>query len=95
MDSLRRDRKRILRAISVAKEKNAIDGRTYYILRSPSGAPGAYNSNDVKYLRHVGIIPKEIKYEKMLESALAVVTSNEIKYNYYVQVQSKKEEIDE
>ena len=93
MDDLRRDRKRIKRAIAVAKEKNVIDGKTYYILRDPRGMPGAYHSNDIKYLRQVGIIPKEIKYDKMLEVALAVVTSNEVKFNEYVQVQNKRESL--
>ena len=87
-----RDQRRIQRAIAVAKDKNVFDGKTYYVLRDPRGFPAAYNNHDIKYLKRLGIIPKGISYEKLLESCIAVITSTEVTINHYVKIQNKKEE---
>ncbi len=92
MNDMRRDRRRIKRAIQSAQLKNSIDGRKYYILRDLRGFPAAYNRDEIKWLKERNIIDKNDTHLEMSRAALAIVTSNKVEMQQYTAVQAKKEE---
>lgn len=92
MNDLRRDRRRILRAIEEAKIRNSIDNRKYYILRDRRGMPGAYNRSETGWLKQKGIIPKDATHLTLDHYAMAVVTSNKVEVKQYTAIHNKMEE---
>ena len=92
INDLKRDRKRISRAIESAKVKNSVDGRKYFVIRDLRGFPAAYNRSEIKWLKAHGIIPKEATHVDMDKVALAIVTNNKVEIKQYTAVQVKKEE---
>jgi hypothetical protein len=79
--------KQIERAIKRANMKNSIDGRTYYILKNVGGGFDEVNSNDLKNLRakNIRYFPRYQDYNTMIKECFAMVTSNEITRNSYVE----------
>jgi len=86
--NIRRDRKAINRAITRARNKNELDGRTYYILKNVAGGFDEVNSNDLRNLRLKGIryFPRYQDYNSMIRECFAIVTSNNTVRNSYLDV---------
>ena len=91
MWDMRRDKKRIMRAIASAKLKNSIDGRKYFVIRDVRGFPAAYNRSEILWLKAHDVIPKEAHHVELDKHALAIVTSNKVEMMQYTAVQNKKE----
>lgn len=90
--NVRRDSKAILRAMARAKEKNARDGRTYFIFRDKYGGINEFNKDDYEFwTRHNPPLLDKMDYMKRLEKAIAIVTSRKFIQEQYNQVQLKKE----
>jgi hypothetical protein len=85
--NVKRDQRAIERAIYRAILKNGSDGRTYYILKNIAGGFDEVNSNDLKNLRakNVKWFPRYQDYNTMIRECFAIVTSNEITRNSYVE----------
>ena len=85
--NVKRDRRQIERAIHRAILKNGSDGRTYYILKNVGGGFDEVNSNELKNLRakNIRYFPRYQDYNTMIQECFAIVTSNEITRNSYVE----------
>ena len=85
--NIKRDKKAINRAIERARIKNSSDGRTYYILKNVFGGFDEVNSNDLRNLRRrrVKYFPRYQDYNVMIRECFAIVTSNEVVRNNYVE----------
>lgn len=83
--NVKRDKKQIERAIKRAKMKNYSDGRTYYILRNLAGGFDEVNSGELKKIKKIRYFPKYRDYEHMLRLCFAIVTSNNIQRQSYVE----------
>jgi hypothetical protein len=85
--NIRRDKKAIERAIKRARMKNLSDGRTYYILKNVGGGFDEVNSNDLRNLRakKIKYFPRYQDYHTMLTECFAVVTSNNVIRNSYIE----------
>ena len=83
----KRDKKQIKRAILRAKMKNQINGRTYFILKDLRGDFNEVTWAQVQLLKikHIKIFPIYQDYYTMLTQCFAIVTSNEVKLNSYVE----------
>jgi len=86
-----RDQRLIRRSIARARAKNKTDGRTYYIMRDRLGGINELNREQISYFQRSGLFSKE-DYDRRLERAIAIVTSNKVEFNQYQQTQLKKEE---
>lgn len=85
--NVKRDERMINRAINRARMKNKIDGRTYYVLRNLGGGFDEVNSGELLKLkqRKVKYFPKFRDYNHLISVCFAIVTSNEVTRQSYVE----------
>jgi hypothetical protein len=85
--NVKRDKRAIKRAIYRAYLKNQSDGRTYYILRNLGGGFDEVNSEQLKKLKSkdVKYFPRYQDYNTMLKECFAIITSNSIIRNSYIE----------
>jgi hypothetical protein len=76
----RRDARNIRRTIKQAKLNNLIDGKTYYIMRDPTGNPHAMRRIDIIAWKKAGIIAKSKTINDVLKTAIAIVDSNGVRF---------------
>lgn len=78
MWALRMDAKRIKRAIAIAKSRNKVDGRRYWVIRDVRGFPFAYNRSEIKIMKRRGVINQETSHIELDRTALFVIDKDRV-----------------
>jgi hypothetical protein len=91
---VRQESKAIKRAMNRARDKNADNGRTYFIMRDNFGGINELNRDELDYwTRHKPPLFPKMNYMERLEKSIAIVTSRRFIQEQYNQVQLKKEDV--
>lgn len=72
MKKARRRERSKRRAIKEADAKHAADNRTYYVMIDWEGIYHAFNRDDIKYLKRIGILKKNTTIEDILRESVYI-----------------------